>query len=145
MTRYPLVLFIIFSIAHADGNSGKGTTQRLAIGAALAAHCATGGLLYTIYGDADEDGSFSASDVLIDQQAVCGGASSADAEDMVFVSSNAKPEQCENGGSLIFVAVDVDHSDSLTPGDSNLAVMLVCKGDKAPLPRFTSLEAVFPK
>jgi hypothetical protein len=105
-------------------------------------------MVYTIYGDADENGSFGENDVLIDQQVVCNGVQDINGSDgagMVFETIAASPEQCENGGSLIMMAIDIDRSQSLTPADLSQQSILICNGVNgnhrhdgvnAPLPRF---------
>lgn len=120
-----------------EGQSVKQPTQRLAIGPASAAQCPAGGMAYTLYGDADANGSFSAADVMIDQQVVCNGVNGAngangangqDGASMVFETLSASPVQCSNGGSFIVMAIDSDRSGTITPADSNHAAILVCNG-----------------
>lgn len=132
-----------------EGQSAKQPTQRLAIGPASSAQCPAGGMAYTLYGDTDENGSFSGLDVMIDVQFVCNGingidgvngsdgsdgadgrdgANGQDGASMVFETLSASTEQCVSGGSLIVMAIDSDRSGSLTPADSNHAAIVVCNG-----------------
>jgi hypothetical protein len=158
MKRHSLILLVLLNVActkHYDSpgsggglNSGQGTKeaiQRLGIGAASNAQCPAGGMVYTIYGDADDDGSFGENDVLIDQQIVCNGmdgAAGRDGTGLVFTTLAASPEQCANGGSLIMMAIDTDRSQSLTPADSSPQSILVCNGLSAPLPQFSPVQAI---
>jgi hypothetical protein len=158
MKRHSLVLLVLLNMActkhyasqSAGGelNSGqdvKEPVQRLGLGAASGEQCAAGGMVYTIYGDADENGSFGENDVLIDQQVVCNGVQGANGSDgagMVFETIAASPEQCGNGGALIMMAIDIDRSQSLTPADSSPQSILVCNGVNAPLPRFSTVQAI---
>jgi hypothetical protein len=166
MKPYILVLLLLLNIActknyaspgAGEANSGqslKEPTQRLGLGAASSERCPTGGMVYTIYGDADENGSFGENDVLIDQQVVCNGVQGANGNDgagMVFEAIAASPEQCGNGGSLIMMAIDIDRSQSLTPADLSPQSILVCNGlngadghdgVNAPLPRFSPVQAI---
>lgn len=152
-----------------EGQSVKQPTQRLAIGPASSAQCPAGGMAYTLYGDADENGTFNASDVVIDVQAVCNGingidgvngsdgsngaegrdgangTNGQDGASMVFETLSASTEQCVSGGSLIVMAIDSDRSGSLTLADSNHAAIVVCNGrdgQDAHLPLFTPVEAI---
>jgi hypothetical protein len=157
MKRQTLVLLVFLNMActkHYASQSAGGELQRLGLGAASSEQCPAGGMVYTIYGDADENGSFSENDVLIDQQVVCNGVQGAKGSDgagMVFETIAASPEQCGNGGSLIMMAIDIDGSQSLTPADLSPQSILVCNGPdganghdgvNAPLPRFSAVQAV---
>jgi hypothetical protein len=139
-------------VVERESNFGTSTpepSQRLGIGAASNTQCPAGGMVYTIYGDVDDNGTFNENDVLIDQQAVCNGVDGVNGTDgagVVFETVATSTEQCGNGGSLIMMAVDMDRSLSLTPADSSPQSILVCNGGAdgapAPLPQFSPVSAI---
>ena len=128
--------------------------QEIAVSQATPIQCPAGGSVFSIYNDQNSNGKLDSSDILISTQIVCNGergatgatgasgSSGANGLNMVFQTVAASQNSCPAGGLTILMAIDSDHSGTVTSSDQNFQSATLCNGQNAPVLSYTPVEPI---
>ena len=124
------------------------SAQSVDVSAATVSDCSNGGIVYTIYLDANQNNILDEGDGVIKKYSVCNGtngsngANGRNGNGVAFRVIVAPAEVCSNGGSIVLMATDIANTGSYSMEAPNQQSMTICNGQNAVLPDYTPVEPI---
>ncbi len=125
--------------------------QSVDVSEATAADCSTGGIVYKIYLDANQNNILDEGDGVLKKYSVCNGTNGTNGSNgsnghngngVAFRVVAAPVSVCAAGGSTVMMATDVASTGVYSVEAPNQQSMTICNGQNAVLPDYTPVEPI---
>ncbi len=122
--------------------------QSVDVSAATVADCANGGIVYTIYLDANQNTILDEGDGVLKKYSVCNGTNGTNGSNghngsgVAFRVIAAPISVCTAGGSTVMMATDVASTGVYSIDAPNQQSMTICNGQNAVLPDYSPVEPI---